>query len=109
MRKHEHVPQVPMQLERKPKFPAHLRKNQEILPSTRDEDLFCCSVSQEVPGSIVELEGELETLDETTGASRDTQSHSSGTLSFCHNSRRALFSPPQLDMRVDSPALSGKV
>ena len=27
----------------------------------------------------------------------------------CHNSRRALFSPPQVEMRVDSPASSGKV
>ena len=40
-----------------------LKKNQEIVPSKRDEALFHCGVSRETPPFLVSLEGVLETLD----------------------------------------------
>ena len=70
LRKHERVPQVPIQLERNPKLPSTTpKKNHEILPSTQDEALLHCSVSQEIPRSLLELERELETFYETPEAS----------------------------------------
>ena len=66
LRRHERVPQVPIQLERNPKLPSTTpKKNHEILPSTQDEALLHCSVSQEIPCSLLELRRELDTLYET--------------------------------------------
>ena len=43
-------------------FPPQFHKNHEILPFTRDEAFLCCSVSQEISRSLLELERELDTL-----------------------------------------------
>ena len=48
----------------------------------RDEALLRCSISQETPPSLLELEREFDTLYETQEASSDTRPHSRGTLSF---------------------------
>ena len=73
LRKHKRVDQVPIQLERNLKLPSTTpKKNHEILPSTQDEALLHCSVSQEIPRSLLELERELETFNETPEASQDT-------------------------------------
>ena len=79
---HERVSQVPMQLERNLKLPTPTPKNNEILPSTRVKALLHCSISQEIPHCLLELEKELDTLHETPEASRDTRPHLRGTLSF---------------------------
>ena len=48
-----------------PSFLLQLEKNQEILPLTRDEALFRCRVSREIPPSLLSLERVLDTLDAT--------------------------------------------
>ena len=46
-------------------FLPQLKKKQEILPSTRDDTLFHCSFSREIPPSLLSLERVLNTLDAT--------------------------------------------
>ena len=45
--------------------PSQLEKNNEILPSTRDEALFSGSVLREIPPSLLSLQRVLDTLDAT--------------------------------------------
>ena len=45
-----------------PSLLLQLEKNQKILPSTRDEALFCCGVSKEIPHSHFSLERILTPL-----------------------------------------------
>ena len=75
-------------------FPAQLHKSHEILPSTRDEALLHCSVSQQIPRSLLELERKFDILYESPEASQDTHTHSRGILSF----------PPQLKRSPVFPA-----
>ena len=56
-----------------------LEKNQEILPLTRDEALFCCGVSSEIPPSILSLGRLLDTLGATLEFPECTSLHSRGT------------------------------
>ena len=58
-----------------PSFLLQLRKNQEILPSTRDEALFCCGVSREIPPSLFSLDRVLGTLDATQEVPLNTHLH----------------------------------
>ena len=48
-----------------PRFLLQLEKNQEILPSTRDEALFHCGILREIAPSLLSLERVLDTLDAT--------------------------------------------
>ena len=84
-----------------------LEKNQEILPSMQDEALFCCSISREIPPSLLSLKRFLDTLDATQEVPRHTHYTQEEPQGFCHISRRAPFFPPQLEMRVHFCASSG--
>ena len=56
-----------------------LEKNHEILHSTRDEALFHCGVSREIPPSLLSLDRVLNTLDATQEVPRHPHLHSRGT------------------------------
>ena len=73
-----------------------LAKNQEIFPATRDEDLFLCGVSREIPPSLLSLERVLDTLEATQEVPRHTHLHSRGTLRV----------PPQLKKSPGFPSSS---
>ena len=55
---------------------SQLVKNQEILPSTRDEALFCCDFSREIPPSLFSLKRDLDTLQATQEVPLHTRLHS---------------------------------
>ena len=74
-------------------FPPQLHKNHEIFPSTQYEALLQCSVSQEIPCSLLELKRKLDTLYETPEASRDSHLHSRGMLSFLPKPRKSPVFP----------------
>ena len=57
-----------------PSFPLQLEKNQEILPLTWDETLFHCSLSREIPRSLLKLQRVLDTLHATQEVSRGADS-----------------------------------
>ena len=86
-------------------FLLQLEKNKEILPSMRDDALFCCGISREILPSFLSLERVLDTpllqlkkfpdIPISTGEEHRRS---------CHNSRRAPFFPPHLEMRVHFPA-----
>ena len=63
-----------------------LKKNEEILPSTRAEALFCCSISRKIPPCVLSPERVLETLEATQEVPRHPPMPSRGTLKV----------PPQL-------------
>ena len=69
---------------------------------------FRCDISREIPPSLLSLERILETLDTTQEVPRYTRHYSRGTQRIRHNSRRALFFPPHLEMKVHFPASLGK-
>jgi len=73
-----------------------------------DEALSHCRVSREIPRSLLKFEMELDTNDATQKVPETYLSPSRGTPSFPAELNLSPFSPPDLDMRVDSPALSGK-
>ena len=87
-----------------------LKKNHESLPSTQDEALSHCSVSREIPRSLLKLETVLNTLHETPEVPRLTRPHSRGTLSFPAHLNLSPFAPPHLDLRLEpqgsSPVLT---
>ena len=85
-----------------------LEKKHEISPSSRDEALSHCSVLREIPRSLLKFETVHDTLDVTQKIHRHTWSDSRGTLSFQAQLNLSRFSSPDLNMRVDSSALSGK-
>ena len=55
-----------------------LETNQNILPSMRDEALFCCGVWTEIPPSLWSLKSVLDTLEATQEVPRHTRLHSRG-------------------------------
>ena len=63
-------------------YPPQLHANYEILPCTLEEAILCCSVSKEIPCSLLELERVFDTLYETPEIGPDTRLHLSGTLRF---------------------------
>ena len=93
---------------RNSRIPPQLEKNHEVAPSSRDEALSHCSISREVPHSLLKLGTVLNTLYETQEVPRHTHPHSSGTPIFLAHLNLSPFAPPHLEMRVDSSALSGK-
>ena len=83
----------PSELERNPKFPAATLENQEILPSTPDEALFCCSISREIPPSLLSLKRVLDTLYATEEFPQHTLLHSRGTSRFPHQLKKSPVFP----------------
>ena len=78
---------------RAPRLLPQLEKNQEILPSTGDEALFCCGVLREIPPSLLSLKMFLHTFEATQDIPRYTRSErrvhfpaSSGKESRCSHS-----------------------
>ena len=71
-----------------------------------DEALFRCSVSRETPRSLLKLKKVLDTLYATQEVPSDTHPHSRGIPSIMAQRNLSRFCPPDLDMNVDSPALS---
>ena len=70
-----------------------LEKNQEILPSTRDEALFRCSVSREIPHSLFSLERVLDTLDATQEVPLNTHLHSRRIPNVLPQLKKSLVFP----------------
>ena len=97
----------PSYLERNPSFLLQLEKNQEILPSTRDETLFRCGITREISSFLLSLESFLDTIETTQEVPQHSSLHSRGTPSVPHNSRRVPVSPPYLKIRIHFPASSG--
>ena len=73
-----------------------LEKNQEILPSTRDEMLFQCGILREMLPYLLSLERVLDTLEATQEVPRHTRLHSRGTPRI----------PPQFMKSPDFPSSS---
>ena len=105
LRPHKRDPEVPIVTK---EGPAATREKQEILPSRRDEALLRCSISREITPAFLDLERVFHTLVATQEVPRHTRLRSRGTSSVPPNSRGALLSPPQFEMRVPFPASSGK-
>ena len=55
-----------------------LEKTQEIFPSRRDEAVFCCGISREIPPSLLSLERVRDTIEATQKLSRHTRLYSKG-------------------------------
>ena len=89
-------------------FGPQLHETHEIHPCMLEEALLCCSVSKESPRSLLELERVLDTLCETPEVSQIPVRTREVHCISRHKSRRAPFSPPQVGMRVDGPALPGE-
>ena len=79
-----------------PSFLSQLEKPKEILPSTRDETPPPprCSISREIPPSVLSLKKVLDTLKATQKVPQHTCLHSRGTPSF----------PPQLKKSPGFPS-----
>ena len=86
----------PLLQERKPRLLPQLEKNQDILPSTRDEALFRCGVLREIPPSLLSLERDLDTLQAPQEVPRLRSLHSRGTQRV----------PPQLKKSPSFPSSS---
>ena len=73
----------------------------------RDEALFCCSISREIPPSLLSLESVLDTLEATQKVSdRPVSTREEHRVSHHHSRGDPFF--PHLEMGVHSPASSGK-
>ena len=94
LRKHEWVSGPHCNSRGTPNFLPQLRKNQEILPSTRDEALSHYGISRENPPSVLCLQRVIDTLEATQEVPRHTRLHSSGTPSV----------PPQLKKKPGFPS-----
>ena len=86
------------QIKRHPEFPVitrESRQNLEVSPSSRDEALSPCSVSREIPRSLVNSKRYLKSLMQQKN-SPTHRSHLRGTLSF----------PVQLNLSPFCPLIS---
>jgi hypothetical protein len=108
LRKHEQSPRSTNNSRRTLIFPPQLHANYEILTCMLEEALLCCSVSKESPRSLLELERVLDTLCETPEVSQIPVRTREVHCISRHKSRRAPFSPPQVEMMVNCPASPGK-
>ena len=108
LRKHEHIPQVLKQLERNPKFPTTTPQKPRNSPLHKRWGPFTL---QDFPRSptfpLRTRKGTWYSLWNPRSFPKIFPTWEERWVS-CHKSWRAPFSPPQLKIRVDSPALSGK-
>src|SRR5574337_617093 len=93
---------------RNSRIPLQLEKIHVVPRSSQDEALSRYSVSGEVPRWVLEVETVLGTLDATHKVPRHPGLPQEEHRSFPATLPRSLFYPPDLDRRVDSPALSGR-
>ena len=85
-----------------------LEENQEILPSKRDEALFLCSVSSEIPPSLLSLERVVDTLEATQEVHRHTRLHSRGTQSVLPQLKKSPVFPSSSRDEGPFPCFLGK-
>ena len=85
-----------------------LEKNQEILPSMRDEAFSCCSIMREIPPSLLSPERVLNTLEATQEVPRHPHLPSRGTLRVPPQLKKSPGLHPHPERRVSLPALSGR-
>src|SRR5574337_918860 len=85
-----------------------LEKNHVAPPPSQDEALSRYSASGEVPRSEWAVERALGTLDATHKVPRNPGLPRAEHRGFPAPPALSPFSPPDLDRRVDSPALSGR-
>ena len=74
----------------------------------RDEALFRCGISREIPPSLLSLRKVLDTLDATLEVPGHTISFQVEHRGSRHNSRRVPVFPSHLEMKVHFPASSRK-
>ena len=80
---------VPIVTREEPQVSYGNSKKKEILTSTKDEALFHCGISREIPPSLLSLERILDTFEATQEVRRHTR----------HHSRRTPRVPPQVKKR----------
>ena len=85
-----------------------LEKNPEILPSTRDETVFCCGVWREIPASLLSLERVLDILEATLEDPRLSRLHLNRTPRVPPQIKKIPGFPPHPERRVHFPASLGK-
>src|SRR5574337_1305931 len=90
------------------RIPPQLEKNQVVPPSSQDEALSRYSVSGEVPLWDLEVETVLGTLDAPHKVPRHPGLPGEEHRGFPAPLPLSPFYPPDLNRRVDSPALSGR-
>src|SRR5574338_535017 len=93
---------------RNSRIPLQLEKIHVVPRSSQDEALSRYSVSGEVPRWELEVETVLGTLDATHKVPRNPGLPREEHRGFPAPPPLSPFSPPDLDRRVDSPALSGR-
>src|SRR5574339_169708 len=93
---------------RNSRIPLELEKNHVAPPPSQDEALSRYSASGEVPRSELEVERALGTLDATHKVPRNPGLPGEEHRGFPAPLPLSPFYPPDLDRRVDSPALSGR-
>ena len=74
-----------------PSFLPQLKKNKEILPSMRDEALFCCGVSREIPHSLFRLKRVLDILEATQEVPRISVSTREEHRGSSHLKKNPIF------------------
>ena len=85
---------------------SQLEKNQDILPSTQDEALFCCVSSRKSLPSLLSLERVLDTIEANQGFPTDPSSLEKNTEGPA-TTQDPVF-PPHPERRVRFPAYSRK-
>ena len=70
----------------------------------RDEALFCCGISREIPPALLNLKRVLDTIEATQEVPQHTRLHSKETARVLHSSRRAPVFHPHPERRVHFPA-----
>ena len=79
LRTQERVREVPVLTREEPQVSYGNSKKKEILTSTKDEALFRCGISREIPPSLLSLDRFLDNLDATQEVPRHPRLHSRGT------------------------------
>ena len=109
LRQHERVPEVPVVTREEPQsFLPQLEKNQEILPSMRDEALFCCSISREIPPSLLSLQRVLDTLEATQEVPQHTRLHRRGIARVPPQLRKSPLFPSLSSNEAPFPSFFGR-
>ena len=79
LRPHEWVPEVPVITREEPQVSSHNSRKTRKFSPPRDEALFRCGNSREIPPFLLSLERVLDIFDETQKVPQHTCLHSRGT------------------------------
>ena len=105
---HKQVPEVPIVTREEPQVSCcNLRKTRSFSPQCEMRP-FSSTASREIPPSLLSLKRVLETFDATQEDPRHIVSTREEHRLSSHNSRRAPFFPPHLEMKVNCAASLGK-